>query len=61
MSGDWKPVAGRDKIPMFYVPELGKTFAQVEPEVKNRLSHRAEAARKVVQRLRREVETVPAS
>jgi len=47
--------------PVFYVPELGKTFAQVEPEVKNRLSHRAEAARKVVQRLRREVETVPAS
>lgn len=29
--------------PLFYVPELGKTFAELEPEVKNRLSHRARA------------------
>lgn len=29
--------------PIFEVPSLGKTFAEVSPEVKNRLSHRAQA------------------
>ncbi|MBI4338621.1 MAG: RdgB/HAM1 family non-canonical purine NTP pyrophosphatase [Chloroflexi bacterium] len=38
--------------PIFYVPQLGKTFAELEPEVKNRWSHRAEAARKLVEALR---------
>ncbi len=47
--------------PVFYVPELEKTFGELEPEVKNRCSHRAEAARKAAHRLRREVEGVPAS
>lgn len=47
--------------PVFYVPELGKTFAELEPEVKNRWSHRAEAARKAAHRLRSEARTVPAS
>ncbi len=32
---------GYDSI--FEVPSLGKTFAEVSPEVKNRLSHRAQA------------------
>jgi len=32
--------------PIFEIPSLGKTFAEVEPEVKNRLSHRALALRK---------------
>ena len=31
--------------PIFYVPELGKTFAELAPEDKNRISHRARAAR----------------
>ncbi len=31
--------------PIFLVPELGKTFAEVTPEMKNRLSHRGRAAR----------------
>ncbi len=31
--------------PIFYLPELGKTFAQLTPEHKNRISHRALAAR----------------
>jgi XTP/dITP diphosphohydrolase len=31
--------------PLFFVPELNQTFGQVEPEVKNRLSHRGRAAR----------------
>jgi XTP/dITP diphosphohydrolase len=29
--------------PIFEIPSLGKTFAELEPEVKNRLSHRAKA------------------
>lgn len=29
--------------PIFEIPSLGKTFAEVSPEVKNRLSHRAQA------------------
>lgn len=30
--------------PIFYFEELGKTMAELEPEVKNRVSHRARAA-----------------
>ena len=30
--------------PIFYLPELGKTFAELEPVEKNRISHRARAA-----------------
>jgi XTP/dITP diphosphohydrolase len=30
--------------PIFFLPELGKTFAELEPEHKNRISHRALAA-----------------
>ena len=29
--------------PVFYLPELGKTMAELDPEVKNRISHRARA------------------
>ncbi len=32
--------------PIFYVPELGKTMAELTPEEKNRISHRAKAAEK---------------
>ena len=32
--------------PVFYVPELGKTMAELAPEQKNRISHRAMAAEK---------------
>jgi len=31
--------------PVFYLPEHGQTMAQLAPEVKNRISHRARAAR----------------
>ena len=40
--------------PIFEVPSLGKTFAELEPEVKNRLSHRAmamEGARVILQEI----------
>lgn len=29
--------------PVFYVPEYGKTFGQLAPEIKNKISHRAKA------------------
>ena len=31
--------------PIFLLPQLGRTFAELEPEYKNRISHRARAAR----------------
>lgn len=40
--------------PIFFLPRLGKTMAELPPEVKNQWSHRAEAARKAVQRLQKE-------
>ena len=32
--------------PIFYLPELGKTMAELPPEVKNKVSHRGRAAMK---------------
>lgn len=32
--------------PVFYLPEMGKTMAELPPEVKNRISHRGRAAEK---------------
>lgn len=37
--------------PIFFVPELGKTVAQLEPEEKNSISHRGNAIRKLKPRL----------
>ena len=34
--------------PCFYLPELGKTAAELAPEDKNRLSHRGQALRKLL-------------
>ncbi len=39
--------------PVFYLPELGKTMAELPLEIKNRVSHRGQAARKVYQVLRK--------
>ncbi len=33
--------------PVFFVPELGETFAQASPEDKNRISHRGRALKKM--------------
>lgn len=33
--------------PIFYLPEMDRTMAELSPEVKNRLSHRGQAARQV--------------
>ncbi|MBL7012912.1 MAG: XTP/dITP diphosphatase [Candidatus Marinimicrobia bacterium] len=33
--------------PIFYVPELGKTFAEMSSEEKNKISHRGKAVKKI--------------
>jgi XTP/dITP diphosphohydrolase len=38
--------------PIFYLPELGKTMAELSPEIKNRISHRGRAAEKACQVLK---------
>jgi len=40
--------------PVFFVPELGKTLAQLTPEEKNRISHRARAFVKVKELLEKD-------
>ena len=37
--------------PILYIPEFGKTLAELGPEIKNRISHRARAAEKARQAL----------
>ncbi len=37
--------------PVFYVPEYAKTFAELGPEIKNRISHRTHALRKFREKL----------
>lgn len=39
--------------PIFYLPELGKTMAELPLELKNQVSHRGKAARQVYQALER--------
>ncbi|HEX28842.1 TPA: XTP/dITP diphosphatase, partial [Candidatus Poribacteria bacterium] len=41
--------------PVFLVPEYGRTFAELGPEVKNRISHRAKALRKLKKFLEEEL------
>jgi XTP/dITP diphosphohydrolase len=43
--------------PVFYVPELGKTLAELSPEQKNRISHRARAFSQVRELLKSRLET----
>jgi XTP/dITP diphosphohydrolase len=38
--------------PVMYVPEFGKTFAQLAPEIKNANSHRGKAARQMLELIR---------
>ena len=39
--------------PIFHVPELGKTMAELSLEEKNSISHRGQAARRAVEILKR--------
>jgi XTP/dITP diphosphohydrolase len=38
--------------PVMYIPEFGKTFAQLPPEIKNANSHRGKAARQMMELMR---------
>ena len=38
--------------PVMWIPELGKTFAQLPTDIKNRISHRGRAAREMVELIR---------
>jgi non-canonical purine NTP pyrophosphatase, rdgB/HAM1 family len=38
--------------PLMYIPELGRTVAELDAQEKNRLSHRAQAARQMLQLMR---------
>lgn len=38
--------------PIFYLPEYGKSSAEIEPELKNQLSHRGKALRAMKEQLR---------
>ena len=38
--------------PYFYLPELGKTAAELDPEQKNAISHRGKALRRLIAKLR---------
>jgi XTP/dITP diphosphohydrolase len=45
--------------PVMYIPEMGKTMAEMSMEEKNRISHRGKAARKVAELLSRPPFTTP--
>jgi XTP/dITP diphosphohydrolase len=40
--------------PVMYIPQFGKTFAQLPPEVKNAHSHRGKAARQMLELMRQQ-------
>lgn len=39
--------------PVFYIPSLGKSMAELDADEKNRVSHRGQATRRVVEHLKR--------
>lgn len=45
--------------PVFYLPEYDKTFAELGPEIKNRISHRTRALRKFREKLTAFIDTMP--
>jgi XTP/dITP diphosphohydrolase len=47
IAAEPRGVQGFGYDPVFEVPALGKTLAEVEPEIKNRLSHRSRAVAKM--------------
>ncbi len=50
IQADARGEGGFGYDPHFYIPELGKTTAELAPEVKNRLSHRGQALRSLVEK-----------
>ena len=47
ITNERKGTNGFGYDPFFYVPSIGKTMAEISPEEKNRMSHRAIALRKL--------------
>jgi XTP/dITP diphosphohydrolase len=45
--------------PIFFIPKFGCTMAQLPPETKNRISHRARAAQAAIPIIRRLVMSEP--
>ena len=58
-EGCWRGVIAEEPVgcggfghdPIFFLPDLGMTVAELSPEVKNRLSHRAQAAAKLKKKI----------
>jgi XTP/dITP diphosphohydrolase len=58
--GEWRGQIGFDKRgsngfgydPIFYLPELGKTVAELDSQTKNQLSHRSQAWHRMLEYLR---------
>ena len=46
-----KGIGGFGYDPVFYVPEMKKTFAEMTIEEKNKISHRGRATRNMIQLL----------
>ena len=44
---EMKGESGFGYDPLFFLPEYGKTFAELGEDIKNRISHRAQALRKI--------------
>ena len=51
---NWAPQGenGFGYDPVFFLPDLGRTMAQLSPDQKNEISHRAQAARKLNEKLK---------
>jgi XTP/dITP diphosphohydrolase len=47
ITRDKKGSGGFGYDPIFYYPPLNKTFAQLKPELKNQVSHRGKALKKL--------------
>ena len=52
IAGASRGSSGFGYDPVFYLPELGQTMAELPPEIKNRISHRARAAARACRLLR---------
>lgn len=53
MIRDMRGSNGFGYDPIFYLPQYRKTFAELEPEIKNKISHRSNALKKFIKELER--------
>jgi XTP/dITP diphosphohydrolase len=49
LTGEPQGEGGFGYDPIFYFPPLGRTFAELEPEEKDRVSHRGKALRRMAE------------